>query len=113
MAKGVRRDSLLDASPLDVFAQNLPRARAGRRLPSRVEKERPFAASTFEPGPRLAQIDRDGGQCLSANRHYTLLRAFAQDANDPVLQRHILYLDTNPLGHPKPRPVRELQHGAV
>src|SRR6266571_2453360 len=101
----VWRDRLGDSRLIDVLAQNFPGSHPRKRLTAGVEKEDALPFTFFQPGPQLAQVDRDRPYCSATNGNEALLRSFAENAHEMILQHHVADTERYPFGDAQARAV--------
>ena len=74
MPQRMRRNRLGDSRLLHVFAEDLPRAHPGQRLPARIQEENALPFPFLQLGPELPEIDR---RCANLFRPIGTRRSFA------------------------------------
>src|SRR3972149_6244338 len=99
---------------LEMLFDDARHAPGGDSLAAIVEKHRRFASA--REIPLLAQFDyivAQGFERRFAHRHDTLLRAFAQNADDAELKIDVGPIEADQLAHAHAGGIKKLEDGAV
>src|SRR5918999_576290 len=114
VAQSVRSHLDLDPRLLEMLLNDARHAPRGDFLPAVVEEHGNFTLAGKIPFLALfLRVITQSLQCHVANRHDSLLRAFADDANDAQLKVDVGPFETNKLAHAHAGRIKNLQHSAI
>ncbi len=113
MPQGVRLHVLGDAGALRVGLHDFPERHARERAPAVIQEKSAARVRTHEMWPPGHQIRLKRIARLAAHGHDALLRSFAEDSQEPLLEIDLLQREPGEFGDPQSARVEQFQQRPI